>query len=122
MKKVKDYDVGEAVYDHDYNAGRVVCIATHPDNKTIGYVLVATRDEAYTFYRGQMDCNAALSLARHVPESVAMQFSEVILGRREPSVPERERKYPFVAPKPQDSPSMPTPADQETKAPFFDFL
>lgn len=80
VKRVQEYKIGERVYDGDYLVGRVAAIDEHPDRRSIGYILVVS-DEGYTTLRGSMDLRQWLCVARVVPESVAMYFAEVVLGK-----------------------------------------
>jgi hypothetical protein len=126
MKKVQDYHIGEHVRDCGHDAGKVAAIAPHPSKRLVSYLLLINAHNEYTIYKGLTDCKASLTLARNIPESVAMQFADVIQGGEPLPVPERnDKKYPVVAksPEPVKTPVVEiisTP--EETKAPYFDFV
>ena len=125
MKKAQDYEIGEHVREDGFDAGRVVAVLNHPDNDAVSYLLLTNSSNEFSMYRGLNDCNAGLALARNIPESVAMQFAEVMLGREAPPVV-KSKKYPVVS-----DAEAPVEADEvvevpsivgETKAPYFDFM
>lgn len=126
MKKAQDYEIGEYVRDEGYDAGRVAAVIGHPENNVISYLLLINSRNEYSMYRGLNDCNAGLSLARDIPESVSMQFAEVMLGKAAPPVVRESKKYPVVS-----DAEMPVEMDEvvevpsmagESKAPYFDFI
>jgi hypothetical protein len=98
VKKLKNYKLGERVYEGDYYAGRVASIY---EGNVSGYLLLVNDREEYTIYRGENDSLCSLSLTRNIPEPVAIQFAQVIIGGKElPVVPiEREPvKQPVKTP------------------------
>ena len=124
MKKAQDYEIGEHVRDCGYDAGKVAAIALHPTKKLVAYLMLVNSDNEYTIYRGLTDCNASLTLGRNIPESVAMQFAEVIQGGEPLPLPTNGRKYPVITksqPEPDPEPQS-EPEPVEIGAPFFDFV
>lgn len=84
VKKLKQYKLGERVYEGDYYAGRVASIY---EGNVSGYLLLVNDKEEYTIYRGINDGLCSLSLTRNIPEPVAIQFAQVIIGAPFPSEP-----------------------------------
>ena len=125
IRKIQEYAIGEHIREGEYDTGKVVAIAAHPAKKSIGYLLLVNSHDEYTIYRGASDVRCGLALARRIPESVAMQFAAVIQGAESPPSPygpvpkKNGKKYPVIS-KPEPEP---VPEDeQETGAPYFDFV
>ena len=125
MKKIQDYAIGEHVREDGYDTGKVIAIAAHPRKHGVGYLLLVNPHDEYTIYRGMTDSRCGLSLTRHIPESVAMQFAAVIQGGDaspspyEPSQPKNGKKYPVISKEPEPEE---TAEEKETGAPYFDFV
>lgn len=125
MKRIQDYEIGERIYDEDHCPGRMVASELHPENSSIGYILVVNTKKQYTIYRGLTDAKGALCLARNIPEGVAMHFAEAIMGKDVSgrSSMRKAKKFPVV--KSSEPEKLEKPEEEKVglaPIPYLDFF
>lgn len=135
VKKIQEYDLGDAVKDEGYYAGTVEAVMVDPQRASDAYMLVVTEDGHYTTYKGSTTVRCGLSLARRVPRVVAKSFAKVVLGGEPPDddcpaktpVPKspvkKQPKEPVIDHSEDTASQEKKPAREEvSSAPYFDFV
>lgn len=125
IKKVQEYEIGENVYEGNHYLGKVASAEMHPSDETVGYLLLTNKMNEFTIFKGMANARCGLRLARNLPESVAMQFAEVVLGKK--PIPKKPRKkYPVVTKVEEAEPEPLAPTvgveTKTTGAPYFNFV